>query len=134
LLTGPHVILVLKVAVVALSLLLLSSFVPLVRGNTRLHGQINFWFFLFTLSALVGLELLVRLIEPSLFDYFDESARQALLIHLCFSLPAAVLLPAMFFTGRTHRRRTHLTLAGIFGLLWAGTVITGVFFLPHGAP
>jgi hypothetical protein len=40
-------------------------------------------------------------------------------------------MPVMLFTGLTHRRRWHLTLAAIFAILWIGTVVTGVFFLPH---
>ncbi len=130
-LTGPNVILALKTAVAAVTVLLLASFVPLAVGNTRLHGRINMVFFALTLSALLGLELLVRWIDPHLFDYFDETTRRALAIHLCFALPAAALLPAMLYTGLTRRRRAHLTLAAVFGALWTGTVITGLFFLPH---
>ena len=81
-----------------------------------------------------ALELLIRVVDPTLFDYLDEPTRRSLGIHLCFSLPAAVLLPAMLFSGLTHRRRLHLALAGLFGFFWAGTFLTGVFFLPHAAP
>jgi hypothetical protein len=134
LLTGWNIILVLKVAVAGLTLLLLTSFVPLARGNYSLHGRINVAFAVLTLAALAALELLIRVVDPGLFEYLDEPARRALGIHLCFSLPAAVLLPAMLFSGLTHRRRLHLSLAGIFGFFWAGTFLTGVFLLPHNPP
>jgi hypothetical protein len=130
-LTGPDIILTLKVAVAAVTVLLLASLVALALGNYRLHGRINVVFFVLTFSALFGLELLVRIIEPGLFDYFDEDMRRALAVHLCFSLPAAALLPAMLYTGLTHRRTVHLVLAAFFGVFWTGTFITGIFFLPH---
>jgi len=132
-LTGPHVILVLKVAVIAVTLLLLSALIALVRGNYHLHGRINLVFFILTSSALLGLEVVARLIDPELFGYFetDPVLKRALTTHLCFSLPSALLMPFMLFTGFTHRRRIHLTLAAVFAVLWTGTFITGVFFLPH---
>jgi len=130
-LTGPEVILTLKIAVCAVTLLLLSALIALARGNYWLHGRINMVFFVLTVTALVGLELVARVIDPSLFDYFDDRTRRILAIHLCFSLPSAAIMPVMLFTGLTHRRRLHLTLAGVFAVLWTGTVVTGVFFLPH---
>jgi uncharacterized membrane protein YozB (DUF420 family) len=133
-LSGPNVILALKVAVVTVTILLLASLVALAKGNQRLHGRINIVFFVLTLAALVSLEVLIRFIDPGLFAYFDPETRRALTIHLCFSLPAAALLPLMLYTGLTHRRRVHLTLAMVFSVLWIGTFITGVFCLPHGVP
>jgi hypothetical protein len=38
---GPAIILVLKVAVLAVTMLLLASLVALVYGKFRLHGRIN---------------------------------------------------------------------------------------------
>lgn len=134
-LTGPQVILTLKIAVATVTVLLLLSLIALYRGNTRLHGRINIAFFVLTLTALIGLELVVRLIDPEIFNYLNEgSLRTTLLIHLSFSLPAAALLPAMLFTGLTHRRRIHLFLAAVFSVLWIGTFITGIFYLPHTIP
>lgn len=133
-LTGWQVILILKGVVVAVTLLLLASLAALALGHYRLHGRINTAFFCLTFVALFGLEWLVRILEPHVFDYFDEATRWALKVHLFFALPAAVLLPAMLYTGWTHRRRMHLTLAIVFGILWTGTFITGVFFLPHTPP
>jgi len=132
-LTGPNVILVLKIAVVTVTALFLTSLIALARGNYRLHGRINVAFFVLTVSALIGLEVVARLVDPDLFQYFDAdpALRKALAIHLCFSLPSTAVMPLMLFTGLTHRRRLHLTLAVIFGLLWVGTFVTGVFFLPH---
>jgi hypothetical protein len=130
-LTGPNVILALKVAVAAVTVLLLASLVALLRRNYRLHGRINLAFFVLTLTAVLGLELVSRVYDPGLFDYFDEETRQAMRVHLLFSVPSAILLPVMYFTGRTGRVRVHVTLAVLFGALWTGTFVTGVFFLPH---
>jgi uncharacterized membrane protein YozB (DUF420 family) len=131
-LTGPNVILALRVAVAAVTVLLLASLVALARGNYRLHGRINLAFFVLTLAALFGLELVTRVLAPDLFaDYFATypERRRALYVHLSFSLPAAVLMPFMLYTGLTHRRAWHVALAVLFGALWTGTFITGVFFL-----
>jgi uncharacterized membrane protein YozB (DUF420 family) len=132
-LTGPDVILSLKIAVLAVTFLFLTSLPALSRGNYWLHGRINIAFFVLTATALLVLEVLVRLINPELFNYFDVETKRALNIHLCFSLPSALLMPFMLWTGLTHRRRMHLTLAFLFSILWTGTFITGIFFLPHTA-
>jgi uncharacterized membrane protein YozB (DUF420 family) len=131
---GPHVILALKIAVSVVTLLFLCSLVALARGNYRLHGRINLAFFTLTLAALLGLELIVQVLRPDVFDYLkqNEQLHRALRVHLCFSVPATLVMPAMLYTGLTHRRRAHLTLAVVFGVLWTGTVVTGLFFLPHG--
>jgi hypothetical protein len=130
--SGPQVILILKLAVGAVTVLLLASLSALARGNYRLHGRINIIFFVLTVTALLGLEVIVRLLNPQIFDYFDEDMRQRLSLHLCFALPAAVVMAAMLVTGLTRRREIHLYLAGVFTVLWIGTFITGIFFLPHG--
>lgn len=131
---GPLVILILKIAVVTVTLLFLASLVALRLGNYRLHGRINLAFFTLTLIALFGLEVVVRIIEPDVFDFFDATSRFWLMVHLCFSVPAAIVMPAMLYTGLTHRRKPHLFLAAAFGVLWTGTFITGIFFLPHSSP
>ena len=130
-LTGPNVILGLKVAVAAVTVLLLLSLLALARGNYRLHGRINPTFFTLTLIALFCFEVVIRIVDPSIFDYVNEDAalRQRLNVHLCFAVPSAVLMPAMLYTGLTHKRAVHLTLAVIFGLLWIGTFVTGIFYL-----
>jgi len=133
-LTGPQVILVLKIAVVAVTLLLAVSIVAVLRGHYRLHGRLNVAFFILTLSALLGLEVVARVLNPEVFDYFDERTRKALGVHLCFSLPSAGLLPVMLWTGYSGRRRVHIWLAFVFLTLWTATFVTGVFFLPHTAP
>ena len=127
------VILTLKIAVVAVTLLLLASLAAVYRGNVRLHGRINMVFFALTLTALLGLEVVARVLEPDMFNqYFEEkNAWAALYAHLAFALPAALLLPCMLYTGLRRKRRIHLALAAAFGLVWSGTVITGVFFLPR---
>lgn len=133
-LSGPHVILALKAAVIAVTVLLLASLLALARGRYRLHGRLNLVFFVLTLVALLSLEVVTRIVEPTVFDYFDADTRHALRRHLMFSMPAAALLPFMIVTGGTHRRRIHLSLAAVFGVLWIGTFITGVFYLPHQVP
>ncbi len=128
-LTSANVILCLKSAVAAVTVLLGGSLLALLYRNYRLHGRINTAFFVLTFVALLGLEVIVRIIDPGLFDDFTPQQRHFLFIHLCFALPAAALLPVMLITGWTGRGRLHLGLAFFFGLLWAGTVITGLFFL-----
>ena len=107
--------------------------VALARGNYRLHGRINLVFSMLTLAALLGLEAVARLVDPELFRvYFDRTETWELLyVHLCFAIPSALLLPLMLYTGLRGLRSIHLTLAVLFGALWTGTFITGVFFLPH---
>ena len=131
-LTGPRVILALQVAVVAVTLILLASLVALFYGRYRLHGRLNLAFFVLTLVAVLGLEVLIRFIDPGVFEYIhhNESLRQGLRTHLCFAVPALVLMPLMLYTGLTQRRVLHLTLAALFSVAWVGTVITGLFFLP----
>ena len=134
-LSGPHVILGLKVAVVAVSLLLLASVVALARGKIRLHGRINLVFFVLTVAALIAFEVVIRLLNPNAFVYInaDPDLRRALNVHLCFSVPSALLMPLMLYTGLARRRTAHLALAILFGVLWVGTFVTGVFFQPHTA-
>jgi hypothetical protein len=127
-LTPSNVILTLKIAVVAVTLLLAVSLLALWRGNYRLHGRLNTAFFVLTLTAVLGLEAIIRLIKPGIFD--NPELRQALQVHLCFSVPALILMFGMLITGRMHRRSVHLTLAVLFGVAWIGTFITGIFFLP----
>jgi uncharacterized membrane protein YozB (DUF420 family) len=132
-LTSYNIILCLKLAVLAVTLLFLSSLLALYRGNYRVHGRINIVFFILTATALVGLEVVARLVDPDLFHDFEvlPDLKRALTIHLCFSLPSAAIMPLMLWTGLTHRRTIHLTLAVFFSILWTGTFVTGIFFLPH---
>lgn len=134
--TGPNVILGLKVAVAAVTVLLLASLIALWKGQYRLHGRINLAFFILTLGAVLGFEMVIRMIEPSIFDYIKNNPElnNALGVHLCFSVPALLLMPAMLYTGLTRRRSGHLILALLFGIAWAGTFITGIFFLPNTSP
>ncbi len=134
--TGPQVILILKIAVGAVSLLLLASVVALWRGRYRLHGRINLVFFILTMTTVISFEVLVRFIRPELFDYIknNSAVRDALHVHLCFSIPSAILMPFMLYTGLSGLRRAHLVLAFVFALLWIGTFTTGIFFLPVTPP
>ncbi len=131
-LTGPNVILALKIAVALVTVILLASLVALLRGQYRLHGRLNLVFFILTLAAVLGFEVVIRVLRPEVFDYIknNEDLNQALRIHLCFSVPALLLMPAMLYTGLTHQRRLHLTLATLFAVAWAGTFVTGIFYLP----
>jgi hypothetical protein len=130
--TAGTVILILKVAVSAVTILLVASLLALWRGRPRLHGRINIAVFVLTMSALLGLEVLARIVNPGVFnDHFDRTeAWTALYIHLAFSMPAAAMLVVMLITGLRRNIRVHYALGMVFLILWTGTFITGVFFLP----
>jgi uncharacterized membrane protein YozB (DUF420 family) len=134
-LTPETVILTLKVAVCGATLLLVASLTALARGNYRLHGRINLVFFILVLAVLLGFESAAHLVSPGMLQEFlrKQDALDALYIHLGFSVPSALLLPAMLYTGLKGRRRTHIGLGLAFLVLWCGTLVTGVFFLPHTA-
>jgi hypothetical protein len=125
--TGPNIILALKIAVGTVTFLLACSLTALAAGRYRLHGRINLAFFILTLIAVLGLEVVIRFVDRSTFDYLHDDPR--LTIHLCFSVPSALLMPAMLYTGLSHRRTIHLVLACLFGVFWTGTFVTGIFFL-----
>jgi hypothetical protein len=121
---GPQIILALKVLVVAVTVLLLASLVALVLKRPRLHGHINTAFFVLTMATVAGFEALLQSVNVS--ATFDDAARQALHTHLWFSVPSALLLPAMLVSGKMRLKRLHIALAVVFSLLWTGTVITGL--------
>ena len=126
---GPEIILTLKVLVTAVTALLLASLAALAAGRPRLHGRINVAFFTLTMLTVVGFEVLLQFVEVS--STFDPPTREALRIHLYFAVPSALVLPAMLATGLRGWKRLHVALGVAFAVLWAGTFITGVFFLPH---
>jgi hypothetical protein len=134
-LTGPIVILILKIAVGAVTLLLGASVVALVLGKVRLHGRINLVFFILTMVTVIAFELLIRF-QPELFVYIKDNPalQKALTIHLCFSIPSAILMPFMLYTGMRHYGLIHRLLAVVFAILWIGTFVTGIFFLPVTLP
>lgn len=131
-LSGPTVILILKYAVIAVTVILILSLFALARGNYRLHGRINLVFAALTIIAVLGLEGLVQFSDRTMFAYLldDPDTRRLLYLHLCFSTPSAVVLLAMLYTGLKRKRDVHLFLAGVFVVLWIGTFITGIFYLP----
>lgn len=134
LLTPQNVILSLKVAVFAVTVLLVCSLVALARGNYRLHGRINLVFFTLSLMAVLGLELTARVLIPEAFDTYisgNPGVSQALRTHLWFSVPSTILMPAMLYTGLKGQRSGHVLLGLLFGALWVGTFVTGIFYLPH---
>ena len=122
--TGPQIILALKVLVVVVTVLLLASLVALVFKRPRLHGHINTAFFVLTMTTVAGFEALLQQVDVA--SAFDPEARQALRTHLWFSVPSALLLPAMIVSGKMRLKRLHLVLAAVFSALWTGTVITGL--------
>ena len=132
-LDGFQVILALKGAVAVASVLLVLSLVALRAGKVRLHGQINLVFFLAVMATLVGFEVVVRMLQPGIYDWIrqDPHLLTRLRIHLCFAIPSALLLPIMLYTG-FGKKSAHRKLAVLFGILWTGTAITGIFGLPHG--
>jgi uncharacterized membrane protein YozB (DUF420 family) len=134
--TGPSIILALKIAVGAVTIILLASLVALRQGNYRLHGRLNLAFFILTLAAVLGFELMIRVLQPDAAQYIKDNAdlNRMLNIHLFFSVPALLLMPAMLYTGLTHRRTPHLILATLFVIAWTGTFITGIFYLPVSLP
>ena len=129
---GPLVIRLLQAAVILVTVLLAASLVALARGNRQLHGRINLAFFILTLAAVLGFELVIRFVNPSAFDYIknNEALNRALFVHLCFSVPALLLMPVMLYTGLSRYRTLHLAFACLFAVAWIGTFVTGVFFLP----
>jgi hypothetical protein len=135
-LTAETVLVTLKIAVIAVTLLLACSLTALAFGNYRLHGRINLAFSILVLAALLGLELVAHVVEPGMLQDFlrKQNALDMLYIHLAFSVPATVVLPAMLYTGLKHFRTVHISLGIVFLVLWSGTFITGIFFLPHAAP
>jgi len=131
--TGENVILGLKVSVLVVTLLLAASLIALSRGRIALHGRINLAFFVLTLVALFVFEGIIRFWNPEVFDYIRQKPElfQSLRIHLAFSVPSALLMPLMLWSGLKHNRNFHIGLGIVFLILWLGTFVTGIFFLPH---
>jgi len=129
-LTGPTIILILKVLVSAVTVLFVAAVVAIGTGHRRTHGRINTAFFILTMTTVVGFELLLRL-GQDVTSTFTPEALQALRVHLCFAIPSAVLLPVMFLSGKMHWKLLHVATGCLFTVLWIGTFVTGVFFLPH---
>ena len=134
-LTAETVILTLKIAVVAVTVLLACSLTALAFGNYRLHGRINLTFFVLVLAALLGLELVAQVFHPGMLQSFlmRHDALDALYVHLGFSVPSALVLPVMLYSGLKRFRSFHIGLGILFLILWSGTFVTGIFFLPHTA-
>jgi uncharacterized membrane protein YozB (DUF420 family) len=126
--TGPTIILILKIAVCAVTVVLLAALVALGRGNVRLHGRLNLLFFILTVSAVIAFETLLQF-GADVKGHMNESQRLALNIHLCFAGPLPVVMGIMLWTGLKHLRRAHIALSVLFSALWLGTFVTGVFFL-----
>ena len=125
------VILTLKIAVGAVTVLLIASLAALVAGKPKWHGRINTAFFGLTAATVLGFELVIRLVQPDLTAGFTTEQHEALAVHLGFAVPAAVMLPLMLYTGRREYKAVHRSLAVLFLALWAGTFVTGMFYLPH---
>lgn len=128
--TGPTIILTLKVLVSAVSLLYAAAVIAILLNRKKLHGRLNTAFFFLTMTTVVGFELLLR-IGIDVAATFSDEALQALRIHLCFAVPSAILLPLMMLSGVRHWKKLHVATGVLFTLFWIGTFITGVFFLPH---
>ena len=129
LLTGPTIILTLKVLVATVTVLLVGSLAALAAGRPRLHGRINTLFFALTMLTVAGFETLLQFIDVK--SAFDEPALDSLRTHLWFAVPSAIMLPAMFLSGVKRRKKLHIALSVGFVTLWTGTFITGIFYLPH---
>lgn len=131
--TASGVIITLKILVAGVTVLFLTSLIALAKGKIRLHGRINLIFFILTYLTLIAFEGVIRFLQPELMNYFesDPIIAKPLGIHLWFAVPSALLMPVMLYTGMKHYRKLHLSLAAMFGILWTGTVVTGIFYLPH---
>lgn len=130
--TGPAIILALKVLVSAVTVLLVAALVALAAGRPRLHGRLNTVFFALTMLTVVGFEGLLQFVDVK--AAFDEPTRAALRTHLYFAVPSAAVLPVMLLTGVRRRKAVHVAVGLVFLVLWAGTVVTGVVYLPHTPP
>ena len=128
--TGPEILLTLKVLVTAVTVLFACAVAAILAGRKRLHGRLNTAFFILTMTTVLGFELLLRL-GTDVTATFSDEARRMLRVHLGFAVPAAAVMPVMLWSGLTGRKKLHLSLAVAFVVLWAGTFVTGVFFLPH---
>jgi uncharacterized membrane protein YozB (DUF420 family) len=128
--SGPAVILTLKVLVTAVTVLFAVAVWAIATGRKKLHGRVNTAFFTLTLTTVVGFELLLRL-QGNVTDHFTPEQKQALLVHLCFAGPSAVLLLVMMATALLRWKKVHVACGLVFAVLWLGTFVTGVFFLPH---
>ena len=132
-LTPTLVILSLKTAVTAVTILLFLSLVALYRGNVSLHGRINMVFFILTVAALFVFEVVTRMMDPLLFQsiWKDADLAAKLRIHLGFALPSALLMGVMMFTGIKHKAVLHKRISWVFLICWTGTFLTGIFWLPN---
>ena len=101
----------------------------LAAGRPRLHGRINTAVFALTILTVSGFEVLLQFVDVK--STFGPAARDALRVHLWFAVPSAAVLPLLFVTGVTGHKRLHVGLSSAFTVLWVGTFVTGVFFLPH---
>lgn len=133
-LTGPVVILGLKVAVSLVTVILLFAGWAAWKKKYQLHGRINMLFFGLTVTALILFEVIIRLIKPDIYEYLkaDPVLFPRLKIHLAFAIPSALLMPLMMWTG-LRKRTWHRKINWLFAVLWTLTFLTGVFFLPHVA-
>ena len=100
--TGPQIILTLKVLVSAVTVLFAVAVWAIATGRKKLHGRVNTAFFVLTMTTVVGFELLLRL-GTDVSASFTPVQRQALLVHLCFAVPSAVVLPLMLLSGVSSR-------------------------------
>lgn len=128
--SGPTIILCLKIAVVAVTLLLLASIWALGKGYYRLHGRLNIAFFILTMTAVVVFEGLLQFGVP-VTSHFGPADKTALAVHLWFVVPLIPVMILMLWTGLRHKGRVHVPLSYLFLILWLGTFVSGVFFLPH---
>ena len=131
--SGPTIILALKLAVVAVTLLLIASIWAISVGKRRLHGRLNIAFFVLTFVAVFAFEGLLQAGAP-VTAHFADAEKQALRVHLCFVIPLLPVMVGMLATGLRGRSRVHVGLSYLFLFLWLGTFVTGVVFLPHSAP
>jgi hypothetical protein len=129
-LSGPDIILTLKVLVSIVTALFAAAVGAIATGRKKLHGRINTAFFALTLTTVVGFEGLLRL-QGNVTEHFTTDEKRALFIHLWFAVPSVLLLLLMMGSAVLKWKRFHVACGILFSLFWVGTFVTGVFFLPH---
>jgi hypothetical protein len=78
--------------VLAVTCLLAARSLPSCGQRYRLHGRINTVFFILTVTALLALEVIIRILDPSISTVTTGMAA-GLFVHLCFGAggPAATV-------------------------------------------
>lgn len=127
--TPGNVILGLKIGVSAVTVLLIASGTAIALGRVRLHGRINIVFFILTTLTVVGFEFIIRFVNPQLTDSFSRGSKTGP-AHSPVVFGALRHHAAIHALDNTKSPQTPRPTGHSLCMLWTGTFITGVFFLP----